>query len=131
MARKNWGDARAEVLALMPEINKLVSAGIKRIKIYELMRAEHGLSCNLRTFNRWVVRHNADLLTETAAPAPAPAPSAPAIPVDPPQPESGIKKPLRTAVPPRRNHRDDRENTASDGPIVVRTDIPQFRLHDD
>ena len=127
MARKDWGDARAEVMALMPEINKLVSAGIKRVKIYELMRAEHGLSCNLRTFNRWVVRHNADLLTETAAPAT----SAPDIPVDPPQPESGIKKPLRTAVPPRRTHTDDMENTASDGPIVVRAAIPQFRLHDD
>ena len=38
MARKNWGDARAEVLALMPEINKLVSAGIKHVKIYELMQ---------------------------------------------------------------------------------------------
>ena len=129
MARKNWGDARAEVLALMPEINKLVSAGIKRIKIYELMQAEHGLSCNLRTFNRWVVRHNADLLTETAAPAPAPP--APAVPVDPPEPESAADKTLRTAVPPKRNYADDMENTASDGPIVVRTDIPQFRLHDD
>ena len=129
MARKNWGDARAEVLALMPEINKLVSAGIKRIKIYELMRAERGLSCNLRTFNRWVVRHNADLLTETAAPAPAPP--APTIPVDPPQPASATKKMLRTAVPPRRNHRDDMENTASDGPIVVRAAIPEFKLHDD
>ena len=127
MARKNWGDARAEVLALMPEINKLVSAGIKRVKIYELMRAEHGLSCNLRTFNRWVVRHNADLPSETAAPVP----SASAIPVDPPQPASGIKKPLRTAVPPRRNHRDDMENTTGDGPIVVRAAIPEFRLHDD
>ena len=37
MGKKNWGDARAEVLALMPEINKLISACIKRIKIYELM----------------------------------------------------------------------------------------------
>ena len=79
MARKNWGDARA------------------------------------------------DLLTETAAPAPP----APAIPVDPPQPESRIKKPLRTAVPPRRNHRDDMENTTGDGSIVVRAAIPEFKLHDD
>ena len=113
MARKNWGDARAEVLALMPEINKLVSAGIKHVKIYELMQAEHGLTCTLRTFRRWVGKYS-DAQIRVGN-----------------QPASAASKPLRTAAPPRRNHRDDRENTASDGPIVVRTDIPQFRLHDD
>ena len=41
MARKNWGDARAEMLALMPEINRLISVDIKHVKIYEMMQASH------------------------------------------------------------------------------------------
>ena len=113
MARKNWGDARAEVLALMPEINKLISAGVKHVKIYELMQAEQGLTCTLRTFRRWVSKYS-DAQIRIGN-----------------QPASAADKTLRTAVPPKRNHKDDMENTASDGPIVVRAAIPEFRLHDD
>ena len=58
MARKNWGDVRAEMLALMPEINKLISVGIKHVKIYEMMQAEHNLKCSLRTFRHWVGKYS-------------------------------------------------------------------------
>ena len=111
MARKNWGDARAEVLALMPEINKLISAGVKHVKIYELMQAEHGLTCTLRTFRRWVGKYSDGQIQISHKSA------------------SETRKPLRTGIPSTRNHIDDREKT-DDGPIVVRADIPKFKLHD-
>ena len=111
MARKNWGDARAEMLALMPEINKLISVGIKHVKIYEMMQDEHNLKCSLRTFRRWVGKYSDGQIQISHKSA------------------SETRKPLRTATPPTLNYIDDREKT-DDGPIVVRAAIPEFKLHD-
>ena len=111
MARKNWGDARAEMLALMPEINKLISVGIKHVKIYQMMQAEHNLKCSLRTFRRWVRKYSDGQIQVS------------------PKSASETRKPLRTGIPPTRNYIDDREET-HDGPIVVRAALPEFKLHD-
>ena len=110
----------------MPEINKLISSGVKRIKIYELMQTEHGLKCTHRTFRYWVTRHSADELAEAATSPPIS--ENPPIPPDAPSPASADKPALKLADPSK--HADDRKQ-ATDVDLaskIVRAETPEFKL---
>ena len=130
MTRSNWGDARAEVLALMPEITKLISAGMKHVKIYELMQSEHDLTCTFRTFGHWLRKYSDGQIpvSDQTAADPIENPPTPSAPTDEPESANGSKPALKLADPSARP--DDRKQ-ATDVDLaarVVRADTPEFKL---
>lgn len=128
MARKNWGDARAEVLALMPEIRKLISAGVKHVKIYELMQAEHDLTCTFRTFGHWLRKYSDGEIPVSDQSVSPPISENSPISTDTPEPTSAAKPALKLADPSRRP---DERKQATDVDLsskIVRAETPEFKL---
>jgi hypothetical protein len=51
-----WGNARVEVTALMPEIDIFLADNHSRTTIFKMLKDQGKLSCGFSTFCRWVDR---------------------------------------------------------------------------
>lgn len=57
-AKLEWGEAKREVIALMPEIDTLLADGHTRKSAYNTFVRDNRISCNYRTFCRWLDRYS-------------------------------------------------------------------------
>lgn len=54
--KMNWGQARVEVTALMPEIDLFRADNHSRMTIYEMFKEQKKVTCGFSTFCRWIDR---------------------------------------------------------------------------
>lgn len=116
----DWGTARIEVTALMPEIDQFLLDGHSKTKIYKMLKRQGKIECGFSTFCRWIDR----LSSETPKPVVTTVAKIPSKT----KPTNKPLKAKETPLPTSKKHKQASSAESSKTLRRTKTVLPEFNL---